>query len=89
MRSTALARDWRSRKSQAVFRGAQRTCVLYPKVGERKDGIPFYRVKVGDGEAAKKCGRNALIYRALSAARDVFGVAPADGVKISSFKPMN
>lgn len=87
MRSTALARDWQSRKSQAVFRGAQRTCVLYPKVGERKDGIPFYRVKAGDGEAAKKCGRNALIYRALSSERhDVFDVALTDGVKISSFK---
>ena len=87
MRSTALARDWQSRKSQAVFRGAQRTCVLYPRVGERKDGIPFYRVKTGDGEAAKKCGRNALIYQALSSERhNVFDVALTDGVKISSFK---
>lgn len=87
MRATALDRDWQSRKSQAVFRGAQRTCVLYPKVGERKDGIPFYRVKAGDGDAAKKCGRNALVYRALSSARhDAFDVALTDGVKISSFR---
>lgn len=87
MRATALERDWQSRKSQAVFRGAQRTCVLYPKVGERKDGIPFFRVKAGDGDAAKKCGRNALVYRALSSARhDAFDVALTDGVKISSFR---
>jgi hypothetical protein len=87
MRKAALERDWQSRKSQAVFRGAQRTCVLYPKVGERKDGIPFYRVKAGDGDAAKKCGRNALVYRALSSARhDAFDVALTDGVKISSFR---
>ena len=82
----ANAHDWISRKAQAVFRGGQRTCVLYPKVGERSQGVPFYRVTKGDGENAKKCGRNALLYRALSnESNHLFNVALTDGVDWRSF----
>ena len=76
-----IAHDWISRKVQAVFRG-QRTCVLYPKVGECSQGVPFHRVTKGDGENAKKCGRNALLYHALSnESNRLFNVAAlTDGV---------
>ena len=86
LRREARSREWDARKGQAVFRGGQRTCVLYPKVGERANGVPFYRVSAKDGENAKKCGRNALLYQALSSTSNhLFDVALTDGVDWRSF----
>ena len=79
-------RPWRTRRSVAVFRGGQRSCVLYPTVGERRNGTAQYRVGVGDSENAKKCGRNALIYQALTSEHaELFDVALTDGINPTSF----
>lgn len=84
--SEASKHPWNSRKSQAVFRGGQRSCVLYPKVGTREKGVPFYRVLEKDGENAKKCGRNAMLYRALTSdSFRLFNVRLTDGVDVLKF----
>ena len=86
MKQYSSQRPWRRRRSIAVFRGGQRSCVLYPTVGERRNGIAQYRVTVGDSENAKKCGRNALIYRALTSEHpELFDVALTDGIDPTSF----
>ena len=77
---------WEERKSQAVFRGGQRTCVLHPKVGQLNDGRTFYEASPDDPEAAKKCGRTALLYQALrSAKRNMFNVSLTSGYSISHY----
>jgi len=82
----ATNKNWSSRKSQAVFRGGQRSCILYPIPGVRKGGRPSYQVKPSDGKNAKKCGRNALLYQALSNSRfDLFNVSLTDAVDWKSF----
>ena len=82
----AESQTWSSRKPQAVFRGGQRSCMLYPNPGVRKHGKPGYRVRSGDSENAKKCGRNALMYQALTSSRfDLFNVSLTDGVDWRSF----
>ena len=76
-----MERSWRTRVPQAMFRGGQRTCVLYPTPGVRRQGKPNFRVGPGDGQNAKKCGRNAMLYQALSNSRfDLFNISLTDGV---------
>lgn len=83
----ALAREekrhpWKTRKGQAVFRGGQRSCVLYPEPGHRVRGTPFYHVSIERKENAKHCGRNALLYQALTSKHNhLFNVSLTDGIE--------
>ena len=78
--------SWNTRRSQAVFRGSQRSCVLYPTPGVRNGGRPSYQVKAGEGEEARKCGRHALLYQALNSSRaELFNVSVNHGVDWKSF----
>ena len=82
----ASKKHWQKRQRKAVFRGGQRSCILYPNVGERTNGTAYYRVTESDAGNAKKCGRNALIYQALTSEHhDLFDVSLTDGIDPSVF----
>lgn len=77
---------WEERKSQAVFRGGQRTCVLYSNISRQERGRTFYTATPQQPEEAKRCGRTALMYQALRSKENfLFNVSMTSGYPISMF----
>ena len=85
LRTSAAA--WDERKTQAVFRGGQRSCVLYPDTRFRRNGYAHYVATPDKSSEASRCGRNALIYQALKSNKTfLFNVSLTSGYPIEAFK---